>query len=191
MGAGGEGWGVVGVWEEGGRRNSSTLFLSAAMTGSPAREVHFVIRVRHNETDVSLDLVEHPAPIGGGEPSFLISGVSHHSRKFPTRRFPQRSFCLSLEHLMMAFTTCIVHGSSMAGAVARMCSNHCASIAGSSSTPRGIPRATIRRRIESRSRPVVAPSLRKRLSSPIIFALARHRADDEKTPSKVRQENMW
>ena len=37
---------------------------------------------------------------------------------------------------------------------------------------------------ESRSRAVAAASLR-------IFALIRRKADDEKTPSKVRQENPW
>ena len=38
---------------------------------------------------------------------------------------------------------------------------------------------------------MAAPSLRKRPSSVIIFALIRRRADDEKTPSKARQENLW
>ena len=35
------------------------------------------------------------------------------------------------------------------------------------------------------------PVLRKRPSGAIIFTLIRRRADDEKTPSKVRQENPW
>ena len=58
-------------------------------------------------------------------------------------------------------------------------------------TPRGTPRATIRRRIESRSRPVAAPSLQKRPSNATIFALIRRGVDDEKNPSNVRQENPW
>ena len=35
---------------------------------------------------------------------------------------------------------------------------------------------------------MATPSLRKRPSRAIIFALIRRRADDEKTPSKVRQD---
>ena len=71
---------------------------------------------------------------------------------------------------------------------------------GSSSPPRGTPRATIRRRIESRSRPVAAPSLRKRPSSDIIFALIRCRVHDEKTPlqrsarrtrGRVKSTPLW
>ena len=73
------------------------------------REVHIVIRMRYHGMEVPLDLIEIPVPIGGGETRFLISGVSHNSRKFQTKRFPQRSFCILPEHLMIAFSTCMVH----------------------------------------------------------------------------------
>ena len=62
----------------------------------------------------------------------------------------------------------------MAVADARRCSNHCASIAGSSSTPRGTLRATIRRRIESRSRSVAACELHD--NGPVV-PIGNHRQD--------------
>ena len=156
-------------------------------------EVHVVIRVRHHEKDVSLDPIEQPA-IGGGE-TWLPDqrGVA----PFEVVLHLGGTFEDGLHHLhspqgpMDLPVVSLVPRGSMAVADARRCSNHCASIAGSSSTPRGTLRATFRQRIESRFRTVAAPSLRKRPSSTIIFALIRSRADDEKTPSTVRQENPW
>ena len=52
-------------------------------------EVQDIIRVRHHGT---LDLIANPAPIGGGETRLPDQWGVAHSRKFPTRRFPQRSF---------------------------------------------------------------------------------------------------
>ena len=138
-------------------------------------EAQVVIRVKHHGTDVSLDLVEQPAPIGGGEtrlPDRL--GVAPF-KEVPDETFPAevvlhlaRTFNDGLHHLHS-------HEDPWAGP--------------SSATSRW--RATIRRRIESLSRPVAAPSLRKRPSNATIFALVRRKADDEKTPSKVRQKNPW
>ena len=131
-------------------------------------EVHVVIRVRTTERmspSISPNS-QHPSIME--EPGFLITGVSHHLRKFPTRRFPQRSFCISLEHLIHHLqsprgTVGLPSVGPVPGGVADAgkCSNHWASTAGSSSTPRGTLRATIRRRIESRSRFVAASSLRE------------------------------
>ena len=136
--------------------------------------------MRHHGTDVLLDLVEQPAPIGGGDTRHPDQGGVAPFKEVPDETFPAKVVL----HHAGTFDDGLHHLQCPRGPMARRqpWGFLGASIAGSSSTPRGTQRATVRRRIESRSRPMAAPSFRKRPSSAIFFALIRRGADDEKTP---------
>ena len=143
------------------------------------RSVEHIAASWHSKTAALSNELQHPFLVSGGD---RVAGGVWCGEVHVVIRVRHHGIDVQLD---------LVEQGSMAVADARRCSNHCTSIAGSSSTPRGTPRATNRRRIKSRSRPVATHSLRKRPSSAIFFALIRRREDDEKTTSKVRQENQW
>ena len=159
-------------------------------------EVHVFIRVRHHGTDVPLDLIEQPAPIGGGEIRLPDQRDIAPFKEVPDETFPAKvvlqlagTFDDGLHHLQsprgpMGSPVVSQHpvGGSKAVADARRCSNHSATIAGTSSTPRGTLRATIRRRIE----PVYGRDLPPPSSSPWYAAERKTRKPLRRSARRTR-----
>ena len=122
-------------------------------------------------------------------PGFLISGVSHCSRTLPAEVVLHLAgtFDGGLHQLrsprgpmgwpVVSPVPGRLHGGGGCTEVFEPLRIHCGVVLHPASTLR----ATTRRRIESRSRPVVAPFYGRDLPAPSFFALTRRRADDEKT----------
>ena len=66
------------------------------------------IRDEFNWCGVCTDAFSAPAVVSMSAP--VSVSALHHPTKFRTMRFPQRSFCISQEHLMIASMTWVVHG---------------------------------------------------------------------------------
>ena len=151
-------------------------------------EVHVVIRVRHHGTDVPLDFVEQPAPTGGGETRLPDPRGVAPFTEVPDGTFPAK--------VILQFARTIGDGL-----------HHLHSPRG----PRGWPVVSpIPREFRGGGgRTEVLGSLR--IQYGVVLHPSRHpeshegsshgltwwrptqftEADDEKTPSKVRQENPW
>ena len=138
--------------------------------------------------DVPLCLVEQPAPIGGGETRLPDQRGVAPFKEVPDETSPAKvvlqlagTFDGGLHHLHSPQGT---HG------LARRQRWRTHGGARTTAQPlRG--RSPLREAPKSHNSTQDRASLRKRPSSAIIFALIRRGADDENTPSKVRQENPW
>ena len=149
--------------------------------------------MRHHGTDVPLDLVEQPAPIGGGADqrsvapfmevpveTFLAKVVLHLAGTFDDGLHHLQSPRGPMGWPVVSPIPWGFHGGGGRTEVLEPLRIQCGVV---------LPqRATIRRRIESRSRPVAGPPVTEE-------TFQRHHLhldtpwSGEKTPSKVRQKN--